>query len=114
MHSHLLSGARAIAHSFSRGAAAPVQPMRQEPIPYADWPAWAKDLATDRQPTDAGIGDTAVHVIGARASKKFQEWYLKIIGQSCGCSDRQAWLNEIFPYPPQPACRPPATAPPAT
>jgi hypothetical protein len=106
MHSHLLA-ARAIVHSMvNQRAVAPVQ--QSKPMPFEEWPAWAQDLANSRQSEDAGLGDTATHQIGDTASKKFQEWFLKILGKSCGCSNRRRWLNDRFPYPLQPPHSPPA------
>jgi hypothetical protein len=66
--------------------------------PMTQWPAWAKAIAEQRQPGDAGLGDTLVHLIGDSRSEKFQAWFQEKFGQSCGCSDRQAWLNRQFPY----------------
>jgi hypothetical protein len=39
-----------------------------------------------------------VHVIGDTRSERFKEWFQEKFGQSCGCTERQAWLNRKFPY----------------
>lgn len=67
-------------------------------LPFDKWPAWAKELATDRQPNDIGLGDTMVHVIGDERSEKFKAMFREKLGKSCGCDSRQAWLNAKFPY----------------
>jgi hypothetical protein len=76
--------------------AAPV--IRIRALPMDQWPAWAKDLAQDRHPEDAGLGDTIVHVIGAARSARFKSWFKEKLGITCGCIERQRWLNQRFPY----------------
>lgn len=69
-----------------------------EPLSFDSWPLWAKDLAKDRQPADKGVGDTLVHIIGDSRSEAFRKRFEDLVGSSCGCADRQAWLNQKFPY----------------
>jgi hypothetical protein len=69
-------------------------------LPINQWPAWAKDLTADRQPGDVGIGDTVVHIIGDTRSEAFKTWFREKIGGSCGCTERQGWLNQRYSYPP--------------
>jgi hypothetical protein len=64
----------------------------------SEWPAWAKSIAEQRQCEDTGLGDTLVHLIGESRSEKFREWFQIQVGRSCGCTDRQAWLNAHFRY----------------
>ena len=71
---------------------------RIRPLPIDEWPQWAKDLAQDRQPEDKGLGDTIVHVIGDTRSGKFKRWFKEKLGPSCGCAERQRWLNQRFSY----------------
>jgi hypothetical protein len=72
--------------------------IRIRPLPIDQWPQWAKTLAQDRQPEDKGLGDTVVHVIGDALSEKFRNWFKEKLGTSCGCAERQRWLNQKFPY----------------
>jgi hypothetical protein len=72
---------------------------RIEPLPMDDWPTWAKDIAKDRLPADMGVGDTVMHMIGDTRSEKFKTFWKETVGTGCGCSERQGWLNQRFPYP---------------
>jgi hypothetical protein len=85
----------ALATSFI-AVAAPAIRVRQ--VPNEEWPKWAKDLAMDRQPLDNGIGDTVAHIIGDTKSAAFKNWFVKIFGRTCGCTERQRWLNQKYPY----------------
>lgn len=62
------------------------------------WPLWARAIAKYRRPTDLGLGDTIVHLIGDARSARFKKWFENKFGQSCGCTARQHWLNTRFPY----------------
>jgi len=64
---------------------------------------WAKEMAESwkngiHRESDSGLGDTAVHLIGDANSAKFKHWFEEKFGRSCGCTDRQKWLNRKFPY----------------
>jgi hypothetical protein len=85
----------ALAASFI-AVATPI--IRIRPLPMDQWPAWAKDLAQDRQPEDAGLGDTIAHVIGDARSERFKKWFKEKLGATCGCIERQRWLNQRFAY----------------
>jgi hypothetical protein len=67
-------------------------------LPFARWPDWAKDISQDRQLGDTGIGDTVVHLIGDSNSELFKGWFKVHLGTSCGCTERQRWLNLRYPY----------------
>jgi len=100
MHSAFLpSKARqtsiALATSFI-AVAAPL--IRVRPLPADQWPQWAKDIAKDSHPNDCGVGDTVVHIIGNARSEAFKNWFQQYFGRSCGCMERQRWLNQKFPY----------------
>jgi hypothetical protein len=100
MHSAFLpSKARqtgiALATSFI-AVAAPLTRVRA--VPSQDWPRWAKDIEKDRQATDAGLGDTVARIIGNTKSAAFKNWFQQIFGKSCGCAERQRWLNQRYPY----------------
>jgi hypothetical protein len=37
-------------------------------------------------------------LVNARGGALFKAYYKRITGTSCGCSDRQARLNVLYPY----------------
>jgi hypothetical protein len=100
MHSiFLTSKARSASIAFAVSTISTALPIKRiEAVPFAKWPEWAKDLARDRQAQDIGIGDTVVHVLGDARSEKFKNWFKKNFGTSCGCTERQFWLNKKYPY----------------
>jgi hypothetical protein len=71
---------------------------RIAPTPRAHWPAWTRALAKFRRSADTGLGDTIVHLIGDARSEKFKQWFARKFGKTCGCTERQRWLNQKFPY----------------
>lgn len=42
-----------------------------------------------------GLGDTVEKVLEATGISKVAKW---ILGEDCGCDERKAKLNELFPY----------------
>ena len=71
---------------------------RVEAVPFDQWPLWARVIAKFRRADDLGLGDTVVHLIGDARSEHFQKWFARKFRRSCGCTDRQRWLNRRFPY----------------
>ncbi len=66
------------------------------PAPRSEWPAKIKLMAMAAEPSDKGVGDTVERVLGSGAIK---DWLKQALaGASCGCANRQAWLNERYPY----------------
>jgi hypothetical protein len=68
------------------------------------WPLAVKMLAMGRKPGDKGAGDTLARLFnvlpaykGMGAGDAFKA-FMKSIGKPCGCSDRQAKLNAMYPY----------------
>lgn len=65
------------------------------------WPApavWAARLmARSWEPGDRGLGDTVARRLG-KGGERFKVWFHAVFGRSCGCVDRQEWLNREFPY----------------
>lgn len=78
--------------------AAFVPPVK--PASASEWPLWAKALSKSkyRRPQDTGLGDTLVHIIGDANSARFKRTFMRMFGKSCGCTERQRWLNRRFPY----------------
>lgn len=56
-----------------------------------------KWVAAFRTPEDRGIGDTVERLLAKAGGRAIKKW-LERVGVSCGCRDRQAWLNEKYPY----------------
>ena len=73
-------------------------PARIQSVPDEKWPLWAKSLRKFSRPADMGIGDTIVHLIGDTNSARFRTWFQRKFGKSCGCTERQRWLNQKYPY----------------
>lgn len=69
------------------------------PVPYKDWPMWAKILSKFAKDGDKGIGDVVLRQIGSENSDQFKAWYKKTTGKDCGCTGRQARWNREFPLP---------------
>ena len=83
--------------SSLRPPTSPPRP-RLPPTPVADWPLWTRALARFRRVEDTGLGDTLVHLIGDARSESFKNWFVRKFGKTCGCAERQRWLNQKFPY----------------
>jgi hypothetical protein len=71
---------------------------RIPPTPLRDWPLWSRAIAKFRHAQDTGLGDTLVHLIGDARSARFKKWFSRKFGKTCGCTERQRWLNQKFPY----------------
>jgi len=48
-----------------------------------------------QKPESQGLGDTVEKVLEATGIAKVAKW---ILGEDCGCDERKAKLNELFPY----------------
>jgi hypothetical protein len=72
-------------------------PVVSAPQPKSRWPFWAIALARYKQPTDAGVGDTAKRVF-ARLGGEGYKWLSAKLGMPCGCTERQAEWNKHYPY----------------
>ncbi len=98
MHSPFLPRASGPRNPPERHILAQIAGPRIEALPHAQWPLAIRAAVKFRQDGDIGIGDTIVHLIGDTRSERFKEWFKKKFGQSCGCTERQRWLNRRFPY----------------
>ena len=45
-----------------------------------------------------GLGDTVAKITKATGIKKVVDTVAKATGKDCGCGERQATLNRLFPY----------------
>lgn len=61
------------------------------------WPAWAKWVARFRKPGEVGVGDTVQRIAARFGGEKFKR-LSKRIGLPCGCTERQADWNRLYPY----------------
>jgi tyrosine-protein phosphatase YwqE len=52
-------------------------------------------MAKTRTPKAKGLGDTVAQITKATGIDKLVKF---IAGEDCGCDERQAKLNELFPY----------------
>lgn len=62
------------------------------------WPLTARIIAKLRADSDAGLGDTIHRNLDRFGAEAMQWLYKRIIGSDCGCANRQAKLNRMFPY----------------
>jgi hypothetical protein len=67
-----------------------------QPIPRAQWPLWASTIARWQEAGDVGVGDTIHRKLGI-LGVIFKET-LKAMGVPCGCDERQAEFNTMYPY----------------
>lgn len=74
------------------------QPMPPEPKQLrkrkSGWVRWVQMLRT---PDDTGVGDTVQRIAAKFGGERFKSW-AKRIGLPCGCTERQAEWNRMFPY----------------
>jgi hypothetical protein len=49
------------------------------------------------KPEDTGAGDTLERLIAKAGGRKFKE-AMAALSLPCGCTDRQQWLNDRYPY----------------
>lgn len=82
-------------HRAKWGITGPVPPP--PPPDRSQWPLHARLFYRLRREGERGVGDTVARLLGA-AGEKFKVVYKKITGNDCGCADRQASLNTLYPY----------------
>lgn len=63
----------------------------------AAWPLALRLIARLRRPHDRGFGDTLAWLLGFAGGNILKAALAKP-GKSCGCDNRQARLNQHFPY----------------
>lgn len=67
-------------------------------IPRERWPLCIKAVALLAKPEDKGVGDTAHRVLAAGGGDALAKLFEQATGRACGCSDRAARLNDLYPY----------------
>jgi len=77
----------------------PVKVVTAEPPkPVTQWPFTVRAIAMLKNDQDLGVGDTIARHLERFGSDGFKRLYKKITGIDCGCPQRQAILNSMFPY----------------
>lgn len=81
----------------------PINEVKSHLVPFAsiepdyDWPIFLKPFKLLAKENDKGLGDIVKHIIGDTNSEAFKKWYKDNMGTTCGCHERQAWLNKKYP-----------------
>ncbi len=76
-----------------------IAPTPSVAIPHAQWPYLVRWIAQRRIDGEIGVGDTVHRVFSKFGGTALSEAYERLAGRPCGCKDRQAWLNQRYPYP---------------
>ena len=61
------------------------------------WPHWAKLVKRLRHDGERGVGDTVQRIAAKFGGEKFKLW-AGSMGIPCGCTERQAKWNRLYPY----------------
>lgn len=79
-------------------------PETIKPVPRDEWPLRVRMVARLRKPEDKGVGDTLARLIntlpaykGTGAGDAFKAITTRL-GIDCGCGQRQARANQLYPY----------------
>lgn len=67
------------------------------PLPYDQWPLWAKALKQFATKEDKGIGDVVARIIGEEKSEAFKAWHIATFGRPCNCNARRVRWNFTYP-----------------
>ena len=73
------------------------------PLPETSWPPYIASVAAQRQPGEAGAGDTVARVIGEFGSEPWRLWYAEATGPltpQCQCQMWRAKWNALYSYKP--------------
>lgn len=54
-------------------------------------------LESRKQPGELGAGDTLERLLASVGGRKFKR-LMRWLGAPCGCEDRQAWMNNKWPW----------------
>lgn len=58
---------------------------------------WIRFIKLIRKPEDKGVGDTVARIAAKFGGDRFKA-FSKRIGIPCGCTQRQAEWNRLWPY----------------
>jgi hypothetical protein len=83
-----------------RHRAAPAAKAKPVPVavPRDRWPFVVRVLAARAKAVEKGVGDTAKRLLLRMVADGLAWLYEKATGRPCGCADRQAKLNALYPY----------------
>ena len=71
------------------------------PVPFDQWPAWAKAFAAMKVDGETGVGETAHRLFHWPVASQFSDVVfagLALFKRGCGCVRRQAEWNDLYPY----------------
>jgi hypothetical protein len=89
---------RVYAELFEKYRGQPYQPASVEQASVTPWQERLVTLVSKfRTPEDRGVGDTLERLLAKVGGRKIKH-LLRLANLPCRCDDRQAWLNERFPY----------------
>ena len=71
---------------------------RSQAVPEAEWPLAVKALARMRAGGEMGVGDTTKRLLAWIGAESMAAAYRKLTGKDCGCADKAAKLNALYPY----------------
>jgi predicted O-methyltransferase YrrM len=84
-----------LAGRLPAGAVAPAAPA-----PVDSWPLLARMVAKAATASEWGVGDTVARCLHLVGADSLANAYKLITGTDCGCADRRAKLNALYPYEP--------------
>lgn len=61
-------------------------------------PRWVKVLSYLSKPEDVGLGATVKRIADKVGGERFKAWATKL-GIPCGCTEREAHWNKLYPNP---------------
>ena len=76
----------------------PRRPAAANALAQPPPPLWVRALAKRRQPGERGVGDTLARILAGVGAARAAKVYERLVGRTCGCADRQEWLNRRWPY----------------
>ena len=86
---------------FSAGGERIPALQSREPKPLTEWPKLVqvavRVMSKKKADGEVGVGDTVKRILGV-AGEIYKVWFYAVFGSKCGCTNRQAWLNQQFPY----------------
>lgn len=73
--------------------------QKSGPVPYQEWPGWAKAIGAMKKPEDKGVGETVERIINATGPLAVAaKAALKLVMKDCGCAGRKRDWTAQFPY----------------
>jgi hypothetical protein len=76
----------------------PAPPWEKGSATKRIWPLFARIISMLRTDEDRGIGDTVARNLSKFGANALKRVFKRLTGRECGCADRQAALNHLYPY----------------